>query len=334
VGLFSGFGLLSKYTNLFAGAGIVLWLVLLPANWRWLRAWQLWAGGLIALACTAPIVIWNRAHEWASFAKQFGRVARGAEFTATYLLELAGGFVGLASPPIAVLAIGGLVIAARSAMGMRDQACALLAVGIVPLLAYFLVHALHSRVQPNWLAPVYPTFAVCAALAVSAARPTLRRGLGRWAVGLGLLFSGAIYLHALYPFSVASGAKDPTSQMRGWPEVAAQIERLRIANGAGWIATSSYATTGQLAFELGGRAPVLQLTERLRYAHLPVVSPDVLQSPAIFVELERRQVLPMLQVRFASVQSLGRVTRSFRGVPIATYQVYRLAGPIAAFGDR
>ena len=41
VGLFSGLGLLSKYTNLFVGVGIALWIALVPANWRWLRCWQL-----------------------------------------------------------------------------------------------------------------------------------------------------------------------------------------------------------------------------------------------------------------------------------------------------
>lgn len=61
---------------------------------------------------------------------------------------------------------------------------------------------------------------------------------------------------------------------------------------------------------------------------------DVLRSPAIFVELERWQALPMLQTRFGSVQSLGQITRKFRGAPIATYDVYRLADPIDPFGVR
>ena len=37
-GLFAGLGLLSQYTNLFVGAGVLLWLVLLPGNWHWFRA--------------------------------------------------------------------------------------------------------------------------------------------------------------------------------------------------------------------------------------------------------------------------------------------------------
>jgi 4-amino-4-deoxy-L-arabinose transferase-like glycosyltransferase len=120
VGLFAGLGLLSKYTNLFVGAGILLWLVWGPGNLRWLRSWQLWAGGAIASLLTLPVVVWNAQHEWASFGKQFGRAARGQGWTLTYLAGLIGGFVGLASPLIALLALVGLARAVSLAARERD----------------------------------------------------------------------------------------------------------------------------------------------------------------------------------------------------------------------
>src|SRR5262245_49978843 len=52
VGTFAGLGLLSKYTNLFVGAGILVWLIVLPSNWPWLRRWQVWAGGILACLLT------------------------------------------------------------------------------------------------------------------------------------------------------------------------------------------------------------------------------------------------------------------------------------------
>ncbi|MEP5758691.1 MAG: glycosyltransferase family 39 protein, partial [Litoreibacter sp.] len=77
VGLFAGLGLDSKYSVLFLGGGITLWLVLVPSARRWFAAWQLWAGGLIALLCFAPVLYWNHLHDWVSFYKQFGRAAQG-----------------------------------------------------------------------------------------------------------------------------------------------------------------------------------------------------------------------------------------------------------------
>jgi 4-amino-4-deoxy-L-arabinose transferase-like glycosyltransferase len=77
VGLFAGLGLLSKYTNLFVGAGIVVWLIVLPANWPWLRRWQLWGGGILACLLAFPVIFWNLQHEWASI--RSGRTWDGAD---------------------------------------------------------------------------------------------------------------------------------------------------------------------------------------------------------------------------------------------------------------
>ena len=125
------------------------------------------------------------------------------------------------------------------------------------------------------------------------------------------------------------GQRDPTSQARGWSELAAEIERLRVSRGACWVATSSYATTGQLAYHLKDKAPVVQLTERIRYIHLPGIDAATLGCPALYVELERRSAPALLQERFRSVERLKNVTRSHRGVPIATYAVYFVSGPNA-----
>ena len=92
VGMFAGLGLLSKYSNLFVGAGILLWLVLVPANRIWFRAWQLWAGGAIAASWRCRSCCGTRSMDWASFAKQFGRVGRGQQLTVVYFGELIGGY--------------------------------------------------------------------------------------------------------------------------------------------------------------------------------------------------------------------------------------------------
>jgi len=186
-------------------------------------------------------------------------------------------------------------------------------------------------VQANWMAPLYPPFAVCAAIALGSGSqpdpgPVLGR-LGRWAVAVGLVLSALVYWHAVRPLVALPGQRDPVSQTRGWGELGAEIERLRVARGACWIATSSYATTGQLAWHLKDKAPVVQLDERIRYIHLPAVDPATLACPALYVELERRSAAALLGERFASVDRLENVTRSYRGVPIASYTVYLVSGP-------
>jgi hypothetical protein len=156
----------------------------------------------------------------------------------------------------------------------------------------------------------------------------------RRGVATGFLLSALLYAHALGPLVPLPAAKDPTAQLRGWTAFARKVDDLRAANGACWIATSSYGTTGQLAYALRGRVPVLQLDEPLRYLHLPRPDQSVLECPALYVELERRASEAMLTREFRSVTALGRITRDDRGAPVAVYAVYRLADPAGALPSR
>ena len=101
-GLCAGLALDSKYTAGLLGLAVLAWLAAVPDARAWLRHWQLWAGGALALASFAPVLAWNAAHGWASLAKQAGRAGDWQPVRALgYLAELAGGQVGLATPGIA-----------------------------------------------------------------------------------------------------------------------------------------------------------------------------------------------------------------------------------------
>jgi len=329
VGVFAGLGLISKYTNLFLGATIVLWLIAVPENRRWWRAPQLWIGGLIAALITSPVVIWNAQHGWASFAKQFGRVAEShgsvpGAFTAEFVFV----FLVLMSPIIGVLAIAGLVHVTRTAISTRRSGDVLLAAAILPMLAYFLVHSLHDRVQGNWPSPLYPPLAICAAIGLETlVAESRRKAVFRAALGLGFLMTGFIYWHAVSPLMEVR--KDPTEQLRGWPALSDAIDAKRREAGAAWVATSSYATTGQLFMGLKGRSEVAQLDQRIRYIFLPPLPDELLKQPALYVELERRVDLPLLQEKFRKIVPLGDLKRANGSAGGATYKVFLVADPPA-----
>jgi 4-amino-4-deoxy-L-arabinose transferase-like glycosyltransferase len=328
VGVFAGLGLLSKYTNLFLGATIVLWLVATPENRKWFRSPQLWIGGLIAVAAAMPVVIWNAEHGWASFAKQFGRVGHSGTLGPAYLFEYLGSIIALASPLVAIFAAVGLLGVARAAVARRRSNDILLMAAVLPMLAYFTFHALHDRVQGNWPAPLYPPLAICAAIAIEAITLERRRkALFASALALGFLATGVIYADALRPMPIAARMKDPTEQMHGWPALADAIDRKRAETNAAWIATSSYATTGQLAMALRGRSDVAQLDQRIRYEFLPRIPAATLRKPALYVELDRRIDLALLKSKFRGVKKVGTLTRA-NGLPGgATYQLYLAADP-------
>ena len=160
-GVFAGFALASKYTAVLLVVGIVLWLLLTPSLRRWLLTPAPWWGALFGAQAFVPVVNWNRAHGWASFAKQGGRVADWHPVRAArFLGELIAGQIGLATPLVFALCVAGVVLAVRAAWRSRDPAWMLLVVMTVPAVAVFVQHAMGDRVQGNWPAVVYPAAAI------------------------------------------------------------------------------------------------------------------------------------------------------------------------------
>lgn len=327
VGLCAGLGLTSKYSVLFLGTGIVLWLLWVPDNRRWFFSWQLWAGGLLALLCFMPVLLWNHAYEWASFYKQFGRAGAGT-WTGKYIFEFLGALIGLVNPLIAIAAGFGAVFLAQRAT-RKDAAASLLILTLLPFLAYLLYHSLQARVQANWPAPLFPTLALFAAVGVSQAKTAgawLKR-IGCAGVLIGLAVSVVVQVHAVSPLTGALKRKDPTFQLRGWQDVGAELGAIAEKEGAGFLATTGYGLNGQLAFLFDSRLPVIQLNERIRYVMLPTVSGAVFNGPGLYVSERRRDRSDHLMDRFAKVQEIATIARKVEGHFLEDLVVYRIEPP-------
>ncbi|MHA7774314.1 ArnT family glycosyltransferase [Roseibium sp. M-1] len=326
VGLMAGCGLLAKYSVLFLGAGIVLWLVWVPEARRWWGCWQLWAGGLIAVALFSPVLWWNHAHDWVSFYKQFGR-AGGGGFTAKYIFEFLGAFIGLMNPLIALLAAPGAVKLARR-LRLRDSAASLLLLTVLPFLIYLVYHSLHARVQANWPAPLFPAFAMMAAVFVAGLRPgrTVLRLCAVAGILSGLAVAVLVQFHAVSPLTGELARKDPTFQLRGWPEIGAEVAALAEAQDAAFVVTTSYGLNGQLDFLLKDRLPVTQLTERIRYLMQPEPEMVLFDEPGLYVTEKRRDRADALRNSFTTVEKLAELTRQVDGVPLEVLVVYKVDG--------
>lgn len=327
IGLFAGLGLASKYSVLFLGAGIVVWLFWVPQSRRWLGSWQLWVGGLIALLCFAPVLYWNYLHDWASFHKQFGRAGRG-DWTGKYIFEFIGSLLGLLNPLIAVPAVLGGVRLSRTTWH-KDSSSGLLILTILPFLTYLLYHSLHARVQANWPAPLFPVLALVAAVFV--ADPKNReRFWRRWsliAIALGIGVAVLVQIHAVKPFTGALGRKDPTFQLRGWQEIGREIKRLANETGAAYVATTAYGLNGQLAFLMKNDVPVFQLNERIRYVNFPIPDTSLFARPGLYIAIERRDRSVEVAAKFADVTKIAALTRTVDGTDLENILVYEISQP-------
>src|ERR1700727_2149216 len=84
VGAAVGAALLSKYTALFFGPAILIWLIGVPKLRRWLISPWPFLGGLVSLLIFSPVILWNADHHWVSFIKQLGR-SRVEDFKPVFL---------------------------------------------------------------------------------------------------------------------------------------------------------------------------------------------------------------------------------------------------------
>jgi 4-amino-4-deoxy-L-arabinose transferase-like glycosyltransferase len=322
VGAFAGLALASKYTALLFGAGLLMWLALDPGLRRWFARWPLWAGGAVALLAVAPVLAWNAANGWASFAKQGGRTGAGeAGVTLRFVGELIGGQAGLATPLVFVLCVAGAGAAVLAWWRRRDPAALLLAALVLPGAALFLWQALGSRVQGNWPAVLYPAAAIAAA-ALLRAPGWLRLRVP--ALVLGGVMTAGVYVQAVAAPLALPRRNDPSlARLGGWAAFTEAVAAAASREGAGFVAAEEYGLASVLAFSLPHGRVVVAMDPRWAHFARPAPPPGV---TGLLVRSERRGEGPPLWPGAVAIPGEpGRLVRSRRGIEAEAYRLFRVS---------
>ena len=203
----------------------------------------------------------------------------------------------------------------------RAKALALPLLTSAPMVAYFLVHALFGRVNPNWTAPLFPQLALIGAYAAITLRPAnfwrWPLALLRWLhVPLGLAVMLAAYVAIDTRTVPFVGPVPALNFVYGWPNLQQKVSELARDNGAQWVDTSDYSLNGWLGYY--GRIahdplPVFQTGEPFRYLYMPPMDPALRAAPHLFIGPGGGP---------AGAVPLGTVTRDYDGKPVASYRVY------------
>jgi hypothetical protein len=338
VGAAVGIALLSKYTALFFGPAILIWLALVPELRRWLISLWPYLGGLVALAIFSPVIFWNADHHWVSFIKQIGR-ARIEDFKPVFIGELIPTQIAFATPLVFILGAMGLYALLRR-NGGAPAARMLINTNLWTIVVYFIWHSLHARVEANWFAPVYPAFAIAAAVAANLARWNVgqQRVVDfclRWAAPTGILMFALLIVQA--NSGLLSGyRRDATvrSVGVGWRELASEIEAVRARVGAACVLAPDYGTTGWLAFYLPKGTCVVQQNQRIRWVNMPEPDPAQLSGKLLYVDEARPGGQPLLRNLFARVERVAELKRQRGPLTIETYALDLLEGPSGSALDR
>jgi hypothetical protein len=254
-----GLGSLAKYTNLFQWVCFGVFFAVWPPARAHLRRRGPWLALLIAAVCLLPIVIWNSQHGWITIehVKSDGHLGQPWErtFTWDFLWQ-----EWLVLHPF--FSLGALWAAVAFWRGKPRNALALFLFCMgAPLFLLYLALSLHTRIEPNWIAPsVVPLFCLMAvywnarwASAGRALNSLLGTGLGLGVIATVLVMDANLVTKIL-PRALPP-AWDPLRRVLGWKELAqitGQERRdLEIRTGKPvFIIGQHYGFTSQITFYL------------------------------------------------------------------------------------
>ena len=236
VGICLGLGMLSKYTIALVGVSALVFMVLDAPSRFWFLRLAPYGAVALSMLIFSPVIFWNAAHHWISFAFQSkDRVAEARRFSTH---ELLGAMLALLTPVGFVTAASDLLRSeSTDPAGARRRLFARVFT-LVPL-TIFLFFSFTHRVKLNWTGPLWLALlpVIAATLASNwQGRRFLRMG---WAVTL-VVFP-LIYVVQLQYLAKGLPGLGYSANLEllpvGWSEMGHQIEaakkaaRLQIAAG-------------------------------------------------------------------------------------------------------
>jgi hypothetical protein len=205
---------------------------------------------------------------------------------------------------------------------------------------YFGWHATHARVEANWLSPIYPAFAIAAAVAATMVnwppRPQRFADVSaRWAMPVGVAMFVLMVVQANTGL-LTSYRRDASVRAVGvgFREIAGEIEAARVRIGATCVLADDYGTTGWLAFYLPKGTCVAQRLQRYRWIDTPEPSPAQLAGPLLLVGEQGAASQHYLAARFARVEKVGDVLRKRGPLLVEAVELVALEDPIGDVLDR
>lgn len=237
-GVSLGLGMLSKYTIVLLGPGVLFFLLVDKKARGWFIKLPPYIALLIAVALFMPVLIWNYQHEWVSFLFQSEqRVSDRAFFTTHRLL----GYISLILTPAGLLAM--LLFFSRGNFYFKIQSKSdtalthrfisreyllLLLLVLAPLSVFFLF-SLTREVKLNWTSPLWLAAMPFLGFTVASGFVSLRsifRSFLQWLwriTAFALIVFYAVGLHyATLGLPGVPYLSDPF--LLGWEELAEEVE--------------------------------------------------------------------------------------------------------------
>lgn len=217
-GLALGLGAMSKYTMIFLVPGIAATMLAFPRLRVQIGRGPFWLMVGLAALGTAPVLIWNLEHDWASLRFQ---LHHGLKASPRPLLTNFGEFLGgqvVTIGPLLLIALWGVGLTRlKAAWRTCDERRFFLAAAGLPMLCFFAYNGLRSKVEANWPQVAYLPLMPLVAEWLGEGPTPRRRHV--WILGTSGLLAALAALQALTLFLPIPVRSDVSTRLHGWTQM-------------------------------------------------------------------------------------------------------------------
>jgi 4-amino-4-deoxy-L-arabinose transferase-like glycosyltransferase len=258
VGVGLGLATLSKYSAALSAGGLGAFVLLAPAQRRWLKHPGPYVAAFVALVMIAPVLLWNARHGWASFEFQGARAVPENGLHPARVLTMVIGETAYLSPWIFAAMFAALAHAFRH---RRDERRMFLIFLGLPSIVVFTVTPLWSASGfPHWAMPGW-FFMFALMGAWLSEYGSSDRALRRWALLSCAVLAGVVGVAALQastlrpfgPVAAGLGVSDPTLEAADWHEL---NKAALLSKPLSFVISTKWSDAAKIALVLGPRVPV------------------------------------------------------------------------------
>jgi len=275
-GISLGLGLLSKYTTVALIPSLFFYLAFSPANRSWLRKKEPYLFMLIGLLVVVPNLYWNYINQWLAIKQPAGLVNNKNLSSLITFISFFAPQAGILSPIIFLMVLYGLWEGGKGGIFRHDDRYLFLFWHAVPLFGFYLFLSFFSVCYENWAAASYVAAFVLAVAVVweKPWRVKVKKRILVSALLLGDILSLSVYcMDAVRTVAVRLGApipadEFPSSRLKGWRELGAEISSLRNKVGREKTFITSYKRqfVSEVAFYADDhpRVYIVNLSDRMQ----------------------------------------------------------------------
>lgn len=272
-GFWFGFGMLSKFTMVLFALFAFFYGITSATHRNRLAGPKPWVAMLFGSLLFFPVLYWNHIHDWNSVrhVAHLGGANESAPFTLKYFFEYIGSEAALLTPVVWILVIMGWYAAFRKDAPGKPWIRTYLFATSCPMILFFAVLSLHTRIYGNWPAAGYLGASVLAAafFAPGAAPgiPFYQKGrkLWPWAVATTTLLSALVMIQAAWPILPIPVEWDRSArETAGWDRVGEKALALKNAMpepSDTFLFGIRYQFASELAFYVPGQPDTVSINK-------------------------------------------------------------------------